>query len=372
MSSRAALLGLFPTFTASATGGIQFSGRLAWEGVSHHLTAQGGTAHLFSFGPPADAWQAGRGATTKGRAMTVALRWHPPAQTILVWHSGLLKLVPFFRRPRARLVLFLHGIEVWREQDVLTRLLLRRVALFLSNSQHTWERFLTFHPTLAGAPHQVVPLGVGDPLPPAPPPNMPPAALMVSRLERSEDYKGHREVIAAWPQVLTQRPDARLWIAGTGDLRPELEQMVQARGLGEQVEFLGSIPDNEKEARLARCHALVMPSRGEGFGLVYLEAMRHGRPCLVSTLDAGREVVAPPEAGLAADPTDPHALSTALVRLLTRDEQWAQWERAARERYARHFTASHFQQRLLTALFPSDPTHPFSPQPCESSMSFPR
>jgi len=78
-----------------------------------------------------------------------------------------------------------------------------------------------------------------------------------------------------------------------------------------------------------------MPSRGEGFGLVYLEAMRLGRPCLVSTMDAGREVVNPPEAGLAANPDNQEELVSAVCRLLADRAEWRQWSAQARRRYER-------------------------------------
>src|SRR5216684_2898772 len=62
----------------------------------------------------------------------VSQRW--PADVALVWHLGMLKLLPFLRGFRGRVVLFLHGIELWRAHGWLTRRLLRRVDLFLSNS----------------------------------------------------------------------------------------------------------------------------------------------------------------------------------------------------------------------------------------------
>src|SRR5439155_7432923 len=97
-----------------------------------------------------------------------------------------------------------------------------------------------------------------------------PAVLMIGRLLRSEDYKGHREMIAAWPLVLRQIPEAELWIAGAGDLRRELEATVQTRGLGHCVRFFGQVSENKKQKLLAQCRCLAMPSRGEGFGLAYL------------------------------------------------------------------------------------------------------
>jgi glycosyltransferase involved in cell wall biosynthesis len=110
------------------------------------------------------------------------------------------------------------------------------------------------------------------------------------------------------------------------------------------------VSEDEKQNLLARCRCLALPSRSEGFGLVYLEAMRLGRPCLVSTLDAGREVVNPPEAGLAANPDSPQPLAEAVCRLLTSGPEWNQWSMQARRRYEDYFTARHFQERHLQAL----------------------
>jgi len=174
---------------------------------------------------------------------------------------------------------------------------------------------------------------------------------MLSRLSKGEDYKGHREVINAWPSVLQQTPEAELWIAGDGDLRNDLEQLVAARGLEKKVRFWGQVSEEKKQQLLQDSRCLLMPSRGEGFGLVYLEAMRLGRPCLVSTLDAGREVVNPPEAGLAVDPDNNEELVNAVCRLLTDGAQWQQWSSQARRSYEENYTAQHFQRRLLAALF---------------------
>jgi phosphatidylinositol alpha-1,6-mannosyltransferase len=271
-------------------------------------------------------------------------------QSALIWHIGMLRLLPFLRVGSAHIALFLHGVEVWRRHDPLTRLLLPRVNLFLSNSDYTWQHFLHYYPALDNKPHQIVHLGLGDPVTVLTQPTIPPTALILSRLDRREDYKGHRELITAWPLVLQRIPNAELWVAGDGDLRSDLERSVREQGLERQIRFFGRVSEEQKQDLLARCRCFAMPSRGEGFGLVYLEAMRLGRPCLVSNCDAGREVVNPPEAGLAANPDDAHALTAALLRLLSPGKEWEQWSEQAHRRYARQFTARHYQQRLVTAL----------------------
>jgi phosphatidylinositol alpha-1,6-mannosyltransferase len=288
---------------------------------------------------------------SKARAALHALAERRRAGTLLVWHLQLLKLAPLAAAPAARVVVFLHGIEAWRRQDPVIRWALGKVKLVLSNSQHTWERFLSFNPEFREIAHQTVHLGAGTSVPSLALSDAKPVALMLGRMLRSEDYKGHRQMIQTWPEVLAASPDAELWIAGEGDLRPELEQLALARGLGSRVRFWGRVSDEQKEQLIAQCRCLAMPSRAEGFGLVYLEAMRMGRPCLVSDRDAGREVVHPPEAGLAIDPDDPRQLAAATARLLRAGPEWEQWSQQARRRYESQFTAQHFRDRLNAALF---------------------
>lgn len=337
------------------SGGVQASARLAWQALAlePHWCAEGTGLLVYGEAEPEDLALASRCQAVAANRSAIlrnvlSRRW--TFGTVLFWHLGLLKVRPLLRAGRARTVLFLHGIEAWRRPGWLLRRLLRRVDLFLSNSAFTWQRFLEFNPELAGKPHRVVHLGCEVPVPEAPPPEEPPAVLMLGRLARGEDYKGHRELIAAWPRVRARVPHARLWIAGDGDLRPDLEALAAAHHLADAVRFWGRVSEREKEDLLRRCRCFAMPSRGEGFGLVYLEAMRLGRPCLVSNCDAAREVVHPPEAGLAVDPGDTAAVADAVVRLLTPGAVWETWSAAARNRYASHFTARDFQRRLVEAL----------------------
>jgi phosphatidyl-myo-inositol dimannoside synthase len=363
------LLGLFPSFTEP--GGIQTSGKVAWEGILEGLApgsrgalGQDRHAYLFSYGKKArarhhgagekdaDSWHTVR-AGSRLEAALAALRLRWPVRLVLVWHIGLLRLLPFFRVGDARVAVVLHGIEAWRPLDWLTRALMRRIGLFLSDSDHTWDRFVGANPRCARIPHQTVYLGILSPVVASvAAPGHPPAVLMLSRLLRSEDYKGHREMIDAWPRVLDRMHDAELWIAGDGDLLGELERQAAIRGLARRIRFWGWVSEARKQELLAHCRCLALPSRNEGFGIVYVEAMRQGRPCLVSTLDAGLEIVNPPEAGLAVDLREPVALDDAICRLLRPGPEWETWSQQARKRYEANFTAEHFRGRLLAALTP--------------------
>ena len=228
------LLCVFPGMSAGS-GGIQFSCQIAWRGLTSHLQARHETAELFVFGELEEQDAKRGGGTTavvrrKWQAPWAALkrRWRAPV--ICFWHVGLLRLLPFLRRPCARVVVVLNGIEVWRPFGFWMRRLLRRVDLFVSISRYTWEQFIRWHPELSNRPHEVMFLGLDVPVAEPPPPAPPPAALIVARMMRSEDYKGHRELIACWPRVCEHLPDAELWIAGSGDLQPELEQLAAQDG----------------------------------------------------------------------------------------------------------------------------------------------
>jgi phosphatidyl-myo-inositol dimannoside synthase len=346
------VLGLFPEFDNGRFGGIQASASAAWEALRSRVDAQGirydNAVKKTGLLLPTSSYP-------RLHAIMAVLKQKRTSGVVLVWHIGLLKLLPFFRTRPRKVILFLHGIEIWKRQDWLTERLFNRVDLFLSNSDYTWQRFLSYNPSLSRAQHQIVALGLNfslteDLVEPDPQP----IALILSRLSKSEDYKGHRELIGIWRLVLQRIPNAELWIAGDGDLRPALEEVAALHGVSRQVKFLGRISEEQKQQLLRQSRCLLMPSRGEGFGLVYLEAMRIGRPCLVSTLDAGREVVNPPEAGLAVDPDNEEELASAVCRLLSDGPEWRQWSEQARRRYEENFTAKHFQERLLAALFSNE------------------
>ncbi len=93
-----------------------------------------------------------------------------------------------------------------------------------------------------------------------------------------------------------------------------------------------------------------MPSRQEGFGLVYLEAMAAGLPCLASTCDAAGEVVVDGETGLLVDPADQAAIVAAITRLLGDQAFREKLGRQGRKRFEECFTEEHFHQRMWQLL----------------------
>lgn len=343
-------------------GGVQFTARLALEGLTAH--AGSGELKVLCYGPRCGLSGKGRGPSSKGRAdsgnracshskagaVSDALKARGWAQQLIFWHLDLLKLLPFLGSGAGRKYLFLHGVECWRPLEGFTRRLVDRIDMFLTNSEFTWNRFTEINPRWKNASHRAVRLGVGIPENFIEPPGQIPAAVIIGRMNAGEGYKGHRELIEAWPLVLKRVSGAELWIVGGGDAAGDLRGLASAGAASGQIRFFGAVSEDQKQNLLRQSRCMVLPSRGEGFGLVYLEAMRLGRPCLSSVHDAGQEVIGPPQAGIAIDPGDTEALAAALIRLLTPGQEWQQWSAEAQSRYESTFTAAHFQSRLLHAL----------------------
>ena len=196
------------------------------------------------------------------------------------------------------------------------------------------------------------------------------AALIVGRMWSDEPGKGHDALLEAWPDVRSREPRAQLWVIGEGDDRARLEEKSRALGLADAVHFLGRVSDDELASRFRRASLFVMPSRQEGFGLVYAEAMWHGLPCIGSTSDAAGEVIVDGETGLLVPYGDAEAIATAVGGLLgdparcrtfgeARARPFALRLSALPHRLARraahHLTATASRLRVKTASRPVSP-----------------
>jgi asparagine synthase (glutamine-hydrolysing) len=142
--------------------------------------------------------------------------------------------------------------------------------------------------------------------------------MTMGRLAGKERYKGFDEVIEALPAILKEEPLSVYLIVGDGDDRARLEGKVAQLGLTGRVIFAGFIPENEKVDCYALGDAYVMPSLGEGFGIVLLEAMACGVPTVASKLDGGREALVDGQLGTLVDPGNSEEIRAATLAALRR------------------------------------------------------
>ena len=139
--------------------------------------------------------------------------------------------------------------------------------------------------------------------------------LTVGRIVAAERYKGFDEVI----EVLADLPkDVVYLIAGGGNDLSRLKKKAEQLGLGDRVIFTGLFPESEKPALYNLADVYVMPSRGEGFGFVLLEAMACGVPAIGSRHDGGREALCGGQLGILVDPASSADIRLAIEELLAR------------------------------------------------------
>ena len=144
----------------------------------------------------------------------------------------------------------------------------------------------------------------------------PNSVLIVGRMLASERHKGHEQLILAWHLVLQHVRDAQLVIVGRGNDAPRLKALASDAGVGADVLFTGPVSDQTLSTVYDRVAVFAMPSRGEGFGLVYLEAMLHRLACIGSAQDAAREIIVDGETGFLIDQDDTAELAAKLIKLL--------------------------------------------------------
>ncbi|MDI1448157.1 glycosyltransferase family 4 protein [Polyangium sp. 6x1] len=291
-----------------------------------------------------------------------AARERSDADLVFTTHIGLGPVARLLRPRNVPVVQFLHGVEGWRPLPAHQRVGLWGTNLLISNSAFTLGRFHEWNPEHRSTPSKVCWLGLSNdravdaPDPPRktspPAEDAGPSALIVGRIHPEERYKGHAELLAVWNHVRRQCPGARLDIVGDGAARPAYEAQARRLGLLDSgaVRFWGRIPDDDLRALYQRTTVFAMPSRGEGFGLVYLEAMAAGVPCIGSLDDAAREVIVDGETGLSVRYGDHEGLARALVELFSDADFRARLGRAARARVLASFTEDHFGARIWDAL----------------------
>jgi phosphatidylinositol alpha-1,6-mannosyltransferase len=272
-------------------------------------------------------------------------------------HVGIARaqnLVPrVVRRPYAVL---LCGIEVWDPALGADRKrTLRNATLRLAISEYTAARVSAAHPDIGSI--IACPLALLPEVPSASSLELAVlerigkhSVLIVGRMSSAERYKGHDELLECWPIVLQQVPDAQLVVAGQGDDLTRLREKAADLGISSSVLFLGFVSDGTLAAIRERVAMFALPSRGEGFGLVYLEAMRAGLPCIGGANDAAVDVIVHGETGLLVNPQNSRALSETILTMLRSEALRARFGAAGRERFEKEFTFERYCARLAPIL----------------------
>ena len=273
-------------------------------------------------------------------------------------HIDLMQSLPY--TPRVNLapgrptndVVFVHGIEVWRPVNS-ARLNGLKTARVLTNSHFTNTKMQQFLPQITHA--RVAHLGVDfaaavahaqiiankAPVP---------TVVIVGRMSSSERYKGHDQLIDAWPEVIRHFPHAQLLCIGGGDDVARLTAKAQQLALGQQVRFIQGLDDGARDQAVQSAHLSAFPSTGEGFGLAAIEAAGLGVPVLAIEGTVVQEIFGINNGAMYCKTQNAPDLSAAICAAFQAPEQTLAAGISASQFVRAHYTSEQFIARFWQAL----------------------
>ncbi len=219
-----------------------------------------------------------------------------------------------------------HGVEAWDIQHSTLRVALQNADRILAVSNYTRDRLLkqqNIDPTKVSLLPNTFD---ANRFQIAPKPQAllnrhqltadQPVILTVARLDSLERYKGYDQILKAFPEIRRQIPNAHYILVGQGSDRPRIEQLITQLSLQDCVTLAGFIPDLELCDYYNLCDVFAMPSKGEGFGIVYLEALACGKPVLAGNQDGAIDALCQGEFGVLVNPDDVGAIAESLIQIL--------------------------------------------------------
>lgn len=234
---------------------------------------------------------------------------------VLCGHINLLPIAFYIARyKKAELWCMIFGIDAWHPHpNPMVRWIIRKVDKVISISETTTSRFISWS-NFDEEKITLIPNSYDKNIFfPGPKPNYlleryrlhnNTVLMSLGRLVSYDRYKGFDEILEILPELKKTVPNIKYIIAGSGDDEERLREKVNQLNIINIVIFIGYVPENEKADHYRLADAFVMPSRGEGFGFVFLEAMACGIPVVGSKLDGSREALRNGKLGILVDPTN--------------------------------------------------------------------
>lgn len=215
----------------------------------------------------------------------------------------------------------IHGIEAWENRAGFLRWCVEKVVFVTAVSRHTRRQFLRWA-NIDPNRVLVLPNTVGEQFTPEEDRRSAKETyglagrrvlLTVSRLAKAERYKGHERIIRSLSRIRRNIDNLAYVIAGDGDLRGDLQELVRREKLEDVVVFTGNIEADKLPTLYRAADIFVMPSSGEGFGIVYLEALACGIPVIAGDSDGARDPLQDGNLGVLLDEQN---LAAEIQRLL--------------------------------------------------------
>ncbi|MFC0514587.1 glycosyltransferase family 4 protein [Mucilaginibacter angelicae] len=364
---------LFTLQTFSTTGGIQKMTRTLGHAL-HRLSLKNNWLFEFwsAYDQPDDLMDQyipketfrGFGKNRLRFVMKAVSRSLQP-QMVVLSHINLavVGLLIKFINPRCSVWLIAHGIEVWRPLSFFKRSLLKSCDKIICVSNYTKDQMIRRHHVPPGLCHVLN--NAIDPFMKPPEIFEKPQALIdryalrqshpilftLTRLASTEQYKGYEQVISQITHLKEKYPAVKYILSGKWDKAEgaRIKKLIAANGIGDQVIMTGFIDERELTDHFLLADLFVLPSKKEGFGIVFIEALTCGLPVICGNADGSVDAIRNGELGLAINPDDPEQLRNAIIEnldnALTTDKR-----RYLQAQCIRHFNEHNYMQKLQSLL----------------------
>ncbi|NEU06815.1 glycosyltransferase family 4 protein [Flavihumibacter sp. R14] len=256
------------------------------------------------------------------------------SEVVILSHINLLFVAVIIKKlaPKTRIVLYAHGTEVWRNIKTWKQKFIARHCEVWAVSEFTSEKLQQMHQVPAQSitvipncldPYLEIPVEFAKPeellekygLKPEQP-----VLFTLTRLSSYELYKGYDMIIETLPELIRQFPDLHYLLAGKADKTEQarLEHRIKELGLEAHVTLIGFIPDEDVSIHFLLTDIFVMPSRKEGFGIVFIEAAACGCRIIGGDQDGSPEALLQGRLGTLIDPAETESLVKAISDNLNR------------------------------------------------------
>lgn len=324
----------------SATGGIEKVCRIFGMALNEIAATEGGKIDIFSLHDateqvnekyiPSKKFRGFKGQ--KISFILNALNKGNQSAIIVVSHINLLSvayLIKFFF-PKKKLLLFAHGIEVWGQLSFTRKRMLKACDMILAVSSFTKEKLkekgwidpdkiivlnncidpylqpLQTETRDAGllAKYNFIENNI--------------ILLTLTRLSSKELYKGYDNVLNSVAALKEKFPQIKYLIVGRYDVKEKqrLDKIIEKHNLKEQVFFTGYIPDDQLAKHYGLADMYVMPSKKEGFGIVFIEALYYGLPVIAGNKDGSVDALCNGKLGVLINPDDQDELNNAIEKVI--------------------------------------------------------
>jgi phosphatidyl-myo-inositol dimannoside synthase len=264
-------------------------------------------------------------------------------------------LLKFFA-PQKNLIVICHGIEVFEPVSGFKKKALQNADHILAVSNYTRQQLIDKQ-GISAEKITIFPNTI-DPFFQLPSVFQKPAYLQqrygigedekviftLTRLNSKEGYKGYDTVVSILPQLVKQKIPFKYILAGKADSDElqRMKQLIHSLGLEKEVIMTGFVPDSEVTDHYLLADVFVMPSKGEGFGIVYTEAMACGLPVIAGNKDGSTEALQFGKLGTLVDPDAAANIQQALINSLQQERNPAK----VQADMLQYFSFQNFSNRL--------------------------